>query len=338
MKFPNRTHLLGAARPIALSVAILAALSSPAQAAAGGGGGAAGKPFVQLQNEIIEVQNVVTQTFEEQVTNLTQVVMTSDTALEGRVSALETQVSSLESRLSGVEDEIEAMNITLDDLKSRIGTTETNIGLLQIKSGNQQNQIDDLIASALQQGVDILALEAQLAGVNQQIMVLQTTTGDHTAEISDLQLQATSLKSQIETNAAGITTLRTDLTNTKNLIGALQTQLSQMQNSLQQLQNAMNYSCAPGTVLSQIDRTTYTCKGLHTTIVAHGKTLGSAKWGYLTGAECPAGTVLTGAGWWSYSYHVPHHFHANTANPNVWEMGSVVVDTYWMYLNCLNIE
>ncbi len=210
---------------IKTTVFVVAALTLIPSAYAGGT--PKGKPFVQLGNQIIELQGQLEQTIEQQVEQLTTVAITAD-----KVATLEGTVLSLEDRVLSLED--------------RVATAETNLSLLNTKATNQEDQITQLINGALAHGVDILALQNKLITVNQQIATLETEVGDHAAEIAALQLQATSLTAQIETNAAGLTALQAGLEETNELIDALEAELAELQLVLETKQNIINHTCPVG--------------------------------------------------------------------------------------------
>ena len=219
-------------------LAIVAALTLNPSAYAGGT--PKGKPFVQLGNQIIELQGQMEQTIAEQAEQLTTVAITAE-----KVATLEGTVLSLEDRVLSLEDRVE--------------TAEANLSLLNTKATNQQDQINELINGALSHGVDILALQNNLVTINQQIATLETQTGDHAAEIAALQLQATSLTAQIETNAAGLTALQAELVKTNDLIEALEAELALLETVLEAKQNVINHTCEVGQALVEVQGDSVVC-------------------------------------------------------------------------------
>lgn len=253
-----------------LSVSLLTLLAASSAYA----GAPKGKPFVQLENQIVEVQGQLEQTIEQQVEQLTTTVMTADTALEERVTSLEGRTLSLEDR---------------------VATAVTNLSLLNTKATNQQNQISDLINTAAAHGVNISALQDELATVNQQIVTLETQTGDHASEIAALQAQAASLTNQIEANAAGLTVLEAELADTNTLIVALQAQLSHLQIALETKQDIINRRCPDGQALVGVQGDgSIVCapigaQGITVQTVFHATYIQP---GQLFLLSCPAGTAL----------------------------------------------
>lgn len=204
------------------TLVVVAALTLVPSAYAGGA--PKGKPFIQLGNQIIELQGQMEQTIQQQAEQLTTVAATAV-----KVDALEETVGTLEDRVLSLED--------------RVSTAEENLLLLKTKATNQENQINELISGALAHGVDILALQADLATVNQQIDILETDVGVHTDQIAVLQAKATSLTALIETNALGLFALQGELATTNDLIDALEAQLAQLQLVLEMKQHIINHTC-----------------------------------------------------------------------------------------------
>jgi hypothetical protein len=320
MKHLNKTRF-SAATLSALSVAVLTALSSSASSAAGGGASnAGGKPFVQLENQIIEVQNTLTQTIEQQIQNLTTTVINSDTSLADRVALLEGKVLSLEDRIAISEQNIASLN-----------TTATNL----------QNQINGLIATASQQGVDILALQNQLTTTNEQISALLAQSGDHSSEIEALKLTAASLQNQIEINASGITGLQEQLNETKEILTGLQGQLTNFQNALQAKQDILDGKCPDGMALKEIRADGAIVCGM---LGANGlefhqvsQRLWLDAWEANT-QYCPQGFFATGGGFWEVAGH-GDHVHVNRPyGSNGWQVGVRSDDYVWTYVNCLRMR
>ena len=287
------------------------------------GGTPKGKPFVQLGNQIIELQGQLEQTIQEQAEQLTTVAATAE-----KVNTLEGTVDSLEGRVLSLEDRVE--------------TAEANLSLLNTKATNQEDQIAQLISDALAHGVDILALQNSLVTINQQIATLETQAGDHATEIDALQAQATSLTNQIEANAAGLTALQAGLAETNELIDALKAQLEELQLVLEMKQNIVNGTCSTGQALVQVyvdgsvGCTSLGVSGaltVQTVSKVHSFTAASTIHFYV----CPAGTVVAGG---SFIKDSGKEMIASVPAGNSWKFqvaggGNNVTAVYLLHLQCV---
>jgi peptidoglycan hydrolase CwlO-like protein len=314
--------------------------ASIVQAAPNGGSNAGGKPFVQLENQIIEVQNYTTQTIEQQIQELTTNVINTDTELADRVSTLESDFQALDTRVTSLETQ---MSLTQD----RIAVTEQNIDSLTNKASNLETQIDELLTKALQQGTDILTLQQQLATINQQIETILAQTGDHTEEIETLKQQASTLQTEIETNAAGITSLQSELTTTTLLIEGLKSELLNMKGQLANMQiylagkqDVINKRCPDGQALVEVSANgSIACETIGSTGIVSGTVSfyeWQEAWQPIT-LQCPPGRIATGAGHASFFSKPSVHF-SQPEGENKWIFSSMMDDRVGYYLRCIKLQ
>jgi peptidoglycan hydrolase CwlO-like protein len=167
-----------------IAVVIVAVFISTEAYAAGEGSGKTpkGKPFIQLQGQIIEVEAAVS-TLQDQMDSIVAKVAT----IEERVTENEVTIASLEAQNAALQDQINANATDIASIQNQIAElTAANAGL--------QAQIDDNTG-------DIASLEAQMATNNGLISSLNQSISDMNAD----------LQSQITHNAELIAALETEI-------------------------------------------------------------------------------------------------------------------------------
>jgi peptidoglycan hydrolase CwlO-like protein len=164
-------------------VAVALVMSWSSSGAAGQGGTPNGKPFVELQGQIIEVEGEVSGLQDQ----IDAVVGRVDT-LEDRVTADETAIASLEAQNLALQDQVDANS-------ADVGSLDAEVAALEDDNAYLQDQID---AGA----GDVDALEAEIA-INTGLIVSLRQT------VSAL---GTDLQDQIDANTQLIAAIESEIT------------------------------------------------------------------------------------------------------------------------------
>ena len=175
-----------------LTLAVSVALSSTAFAASNTNKGSNpnGKPFVEIQGQIIEVEGEIA-TLGDQVDSLVGRVDT----IEDRVTANEAAIASLEATNVSLQEQIDANAVDIASLQSQVASLETANADLQLQIDNLgdaddalQDQIDANAAmiTILNQSITDLgvSLQAQINNNNDLIQYMQTEVNDINASLA----------------------------------------------------------------------------------------------------------------------------------------------------------
>jgi uncharacterized phage infection (PIP) family protein YhgE len=180
-----------------LAVLVVVLLATGTAQAQGIGTNPKGKPFIELQGQVIEVEGEIS-TLQDQIDSIVARVDT----IEQRVGANEDAIASLQ-----------AQNITMQELlaanTTSIAELEAQIAVLQAENADLQAQIDTNIG-------DIAALQAQINTNNGLISSLQQTLNE----------LGTDLQDQINNNEALIALLQEEIEEINEVLALKQTILS----------------------------------------------------------------------------------------------------------------
>ncbi len=216
MTIPTKSKL----RTAAIATSLLLLSSGAVVQAAGNGSTPNGKPFVEIQGQIVEVQGTLM-------------------SLQEQIDAIVGNATSLEERLT---------------------LSENAILELQAENAALLAQINELTALALANGVDIAAMQVEIETLRGQITDLQALAGDHSADILALEGRIADLQSQIAANAAGLFTLQADVAANFDLIDGLQDQIDQINVTLAEKQDILDLACPVGWSLRVIDPDGIACE------------------------------------------------------------------------------
>ncbi len=211
-----------------------------------------GKPFVELQGQIVEVEGTVS-TLKSQVDEL---LLSVDT-LEGRVSSLDDNIATINAAIEKVKSDNAAVLAEM--------TTVLNDAIAQ----------NSAVADALQK---INELHAQV----QELMGSSTANAE---AIADLYAQIGTLEEYIAANAEGYHTLEAKIDHNQQLIDGLNGRLSAVEAEMQLKQSVLNATCQEGEALRQINPDgSYACTAA-TPSTAPAATLGLSNVVVTKGAE-----------------------------------------------------
>ncbi|MBE9537069.1 MAG: hypothetical protein IMF07_07790 [Proteobacteria bacterium] len=249
---------------ILLSLLISAALSSTSFA----GSSPKGKPFVAINDQIVEVNGAIS-SIEEQIEELV-----------ASVDTLEERVGANEQAITDLQDE----NAILETLVAENATDIATINAL----------ISDLQAENDQLAIDIAANTGDIA-------TLQATVDANASLIATLQAAIVDVNINL---GIGLADLQGQIDNNLALIGGLQGQISNINSLLAAKQNIVNGTCPSGYSIRQIyPNGSVACEYDDTgstsisRVVVSRRTDGAAtgSWHSVTVA-CPSGYTVTGGG------------------------------------------
>jgi peptidoglycan hydrolase CwlO-like protein len=204
----NKVNFLAATIAVVLASGVSHAASSTDK-----GSSPNGKPFVEINSQIVEVQGDVA-------------------TLEEKVETLIGDVDSLEARMTAAEGAITDLNNTKTSLEA---------------------QINDLYAKAEASGVNITDLQNQLATLQTQLTALETQGSTNTTEINNLKAQIDAINSQIATNADGLAGLQAQLASVMDQIALLQSQIDIMNAEIATKQKIVSGQCNAGEFVRKVN-------------------------------------------------------------------------------------
>ena len=254
------------------------------------GGGPKGKPFVAIDDQIIEVK--------------------------GAISSLQDQIDLLVARVDTTEQRLDAVGVAVVSLQENsallqlmVDQNATDIASINGRIAELEGNVTSLQAQISANDGDITALEAELAADQVLITNLQTAL---------LALQAGSISADAD--------LQGQIDNNSGLILAMESEIKSLQDGLQLKQNLVSGSCphdehlvavqSDGSVVCDPDNQTSTA-GLVAWDV-----WGPAKWvakNVVAPAHvphCPERTLVVGGGY--YSTHPAVRVHRSAPVGNGW--------------------
>lgn len=228
-----------------------------------------GKPFVAIDNQIVEIQGAVS-SLEDQVEELV-----------GRVDSIEERVAANETAISDLENENGVLQTLINQNATDIASINTLITALQEENIGIKTDIANNAG-------DIAQLEADLAANNALISTLQSALLDLSTQLTG---SVADLQSQINQNNDLIALLQQDITTINNLLG--------------QKQDILDGQCPAGMALQEIQADgTISCisagDDASTTFIKMRRTVGIGGNSYNTGntMTCPLGYWATSGGFY----------------------------------------
>ena len=179
-------------------------------------GAAKGKPFVQLEGQIVEVQGEV-----------------SD--IQDQVESLVAQVSTIDERIVANESAIATLETANDQLEALVLTSSTDIASIQATIYDLQTETTILQQELTVAGADVSALEQQIAHNQALVVNLQSALAAVQNGVISLE---TDLQAQIDQNVQAIQ--------------ALQLQIDDIQSILALKQDHLDGQCGEGYALQTI--------------------------------------------------------------------------------------
>ena len=182
-------------------------------------GTAKGKPFIELEGQIVEVSNAV----------------------------------------FDVEQALQELTGQVTDLEERLTVTESSIINLQNENVNIQGQINTLIQTEATNSQLIQDNLTQIDLLRDRLMSLSVDVIGNKIEIDETKLTIILLQDEIAANVEGVLALEDDVANNLQLIEALQRNLETVQLQLDAKQNMIDATCPEGQALDEVYADGYSC-------------------------------------------------------------------------------
>ena len=214
---------------------------------AGQGGVPNGKPFVALQNQIVEVQGAVTD-----ITDTAALLVESVETIEAEVEANQEAIATLEATTAALESQIDASADSVNDVLEAIAALQAdNIALNQelLELGGQDDVLEGLIAD---NSAQILALQSSLQGEISSIMAEIATLNDAKsqleASLAAMQASITNLESEVSSNSSTIASNQSNISALQAAISGYDAAISNLQSDISDLQDQIDYTNSPEVV------------------------------------------------------------------------------------------
>ena len=243
------------------------------------GSSAKGKPFIEIQGQIVEVMGAVS-------------------SLEDQVESLVSEVDTLEERVDANHDAIGNIQVANAQLASLISANATDVASIQTAIGIVQSNIDSLQQQAAASQGDVSGLEQQIAENTALVLNLQSALAS--IQNGQISLQ-TDLQAQIVSNNV--------------LIQSLQSQINSINSLLALKQTFLQGQCENGFALQAINPDgSIFCTAVNggSLQIAYAQAQGGSNFGTVgrAHANCPDGYARTGGG-----FHVPYFINVVEQTP-----------------------
>lgn len=223
---------------------------------AGRGGVPNGKPFIALQNQIIEVQGAVTD-----ITDTAALLVESVETIEEEVGANQDAIATLETTTAALQSQIDASADSVNDVLAVTAELQAdNVALSQqiLALGGEDEHLEGLIAD---NNAQILALQSSLQGEISSIMVeiadLDSAKTELESSVAAMQASITSLESEVSSNASTIASNQSNISALQAAISGFGTQISSLESDISDLQDQIaTVGDANGSLQAQINAKT----------------------------------------------------------------------------------
>jgi hypothetical protein len=201
-------------RTSARLLALLAALLLPLPAMAATGGTPNGKPFIEIQGQIIEVQ---------------------------------ADVSSLEMRFQSLLERVTSLDL---DLQGQIDALKEEIIKLETIDAELQASLSQAVADIESQGNDIQGLLSALSQVNVQLVDLMNSTDGNSASIEALEADKAAILADIASLDGALVTAISEISENRALISKVEDEVTILASSKQ---DDITGVCPPNTSISTVN-------------------------------------------------------------------------------------
>lgn len=173
-----------------------------------------GKPFIELQGQIIEVQS---------------------------------DIASLERQFETLRDDVTGLDL---DLQGQIDALSAEIGQLQQKDLELQANLEQMVLQLEAQGTAISTLLAELSQVNRDIIYLMNATGDNAQDIAALESAKAQILSNLAALDAGLVSAIAQISDNKSLITMIEDEIDELAAAKQ---NDITGQCPEGSSVQSVN-------------------------------------------------------------------------------------
>ena len=190
--------------------------------------------FTELTNRVsaVEVKNTT------QDTNIKD-LQNKDKSQDTLISGLQSNVGTLQSDLDTAEENISTIQGDITDIKEKNSTQDTSIQALQTSVGNVESDvtkvkgdISTLQTTTGQHTTDITGLKKNVSTIEDTVETLNTSVGTNTSDISSLKTRVATNENDIDTLQSSVEGINTNITSIEGNIDTVESSVSTLQQTV----------------------------------------------------------------------------------------------------------
>ena len=188
----------------------------------------------QLQTNIASIQG--------EIQDLKDSVPTDEsfTELTNRVSAVEAKNTTQDTNIKDLQDKDKSQDTLISGLQSSVGTLQSDLDTVEENISTIQGDITDIKEKDSTQDASIKALQTSVGNVELDvtkvkgdISTLQTTTGQHTTDITGLKKNVSTIEDTVETLNKSVGTNTSDISSLKTRVATNENNIDTLQSSVE---------------------------------------------------------------------------------------------------------